>query len=305
MACLTKNLMEENNNLSEEQKLRAAERVLKSTGKEEIFDIDSITSVKIYFNTVSATCKEDAIIVLSFDPNDTIIDVYAMKDNDYEYLGEVGCFNNVDSISFLDTPLVGRYLITFREVRYDMGLFETNSQLRGFAYKDNEFKEVLNIDEYIEKYCSKVNTNGESLWQMLYQECDVLINNNEDLVIRATKYQTYSTANGIPNSYVKPDIRAFKEQDNRIEKELYIWSDEWQRFILGEKIEKETNERVAILKNYSNYPHTLTESEINQFKIERKDGTIDIVESDSLREISDDIDVREGINISSNQASVG
>ena len=62
----------------------------------------------------------------------------------------------------------------------------------------------------------------------------------------------------------------------------------WKRFILSEKKDKATGERVAVIEDYSASPYVLVEeynNMANNVAIQRQNGTIEIVPSNALWEL--------------------
>ena len=85
-----------------------------------------------------------------------------------------------------------------------------------------------------------------------------------------------------------PDESTFHTAKNRVVNQTYYWSDTWKRFILSEKKDKATGERVAVIEDYSASPYVLVEeynNMANNVAIQRQNGTIEIVPSNALWEL--------------------
>ena len=82
---------------------------------------------------------------------------------------------------------------------------------------------------------------------------------------------------------VEPEDDTFEQKKERVVVEQFYWSEEWQRFILKEAIEKETGQKVAIVENLQASAYQLAGFEdAEDYGIMRKDGSFDYVHKDDL-----------------------
>lgn len=269
-----------------ENRIKIAESVLRDTGKIDSFMPERATNVRLNYGELTQVGVQDILASIDFGPKSTIMAVYTPTEDGYEFAKEVGYFYGVDNITFLRPDPERLEVIAFRESNnQSIGGLENSSFIRGYALKDGEFKNVLNVDENIETWWNDESYGkvDDPTWNKITQTS--VIDNIDDDQINTTSTQIYSTS-PITDNKNKPIDSLFEEQSRRTIKETYFWNDTWRTYILGEKIEKVTNKRVAILKDFGESPYILTGDLFNKYRILREDGSVDIVDYSELKEIN-------------------
>ena len=113
-------------------------------------------------------------------------------------------------------------------------------------------------------------------------------------VIKSTYTQQYLVSDE-QNALNIPLDNTYSLENSRVIEQNFYWSDEWNSFIIGEKIEKATGQKVAELILWSDLPYSLAEYNQNEeentpgynnlVRIKRKDGTTAVVNKDSLTDV--------------------
>lgn len=279
--------MEEFANANEpENRTRIAEKVLVSTGRSDMFKPEEAGSVRVNYAELTKKGVRDALVTVDFGPEATIMAVYTPTENGYEYVGEVGYFYDVDNINFFRPDPYMLDIISFRESNnQSIGALERSSFIRGYAYYDGQFRNVINIDENIEAWWNDQNSGitDNPVWNKITQT-SVIENSPDDTVIDATKTQIYSIAPPTENK-MKPEDAVFQKQAERVINEIYTWNNEWQSYIVDEKTENATGEKVAILKDFAASPYVLTGDNFDRYRILRKNGSMDLVNHSDVSDI--------------------
>lgn len=269
-----------------ENRVRIAEKVLVSTGRTDMFTPEEARDIRVNYGELTKKGVQDALVTVDFGPEATVMAVYTPTENGYEYAGEVGYFYDVDNITFIKPNLNGLDVITFRERNnQSIGGLERSSFIRGYGYGGGAFRNVINIDENIESWWNDTYTGSstEPVWHKITQTSNIQ-NSDNDKQIDATKTQVYSVAENT-NSKSRPADEEFEERNRRTVEEVFRWNDEWQRFIVGEKIENATGEKVAVIKDFGASPYVLTGDLFNKYRIVRNDGTVDVVDYEDVSEL--------------------
>lgn len=279
-------LMEEFANANEAgNKIKIAEKVLVSTDRTDMFTPQEARNIKVDYAELTKMGVQDALVTVDFGPKATVMAVYTPVNDGYEYVGEVGYFYDVDNIAFIRPDKSGLEVITFRERNnQSIGAMENGSFIRGYTYKEKDFKNVINIDENTEAWWNDVQSGAaEPHWHKITQQSNVK-KSDDDRRIEAVKTQIYSTAENT-GSMTRPDDSEFNEKNRRTVDENFYWNDGWQSFIIDEKTEKSTGEKVAVLKDFGTSPYVLTGDGFDKYRILREDGSIGIVNYDELSAI--------------------
>ena len=275
--------MEEFANANEAgNKIKIAEKVLVSTDRTDMFTPQDARNIKVDCAELTKMGVQDALVTVDFGPKATVMAVYTPVNDGYEYVGEVGYFYDVDNIAFMRPNKSGLEVITFRERNnQSIGAMENGSFIRGYTYKEKDFKNVINIDENTEAWWNDVQSGAaEPYWHKITQQSNVK-KSDDDRRIEAVKTQIYSTAENTV-SMTRPDDSEFNEKNRRTVDENFYWNDGWQSFIIDEKTENSTGEKVAVLKDFGPSPYVLTGDEFDKYRLLREDGSIGIVNYDEL-----------------------
>ena len=256
--------------------------MLVSTDRTDMFTPQDARNIKVDYAELTKMGVQDALVTVDFGPKATVMAVYTPVNDGYEYVGEVGYFYDVDNIAFMRPNKSGLEVITFRERNnQSIGAMENGSFIRGYTYKEKDFKNVINIDENTEAWWNDVQSGAaEPYWHKITQQSNVK-KSDDDRRIEAVKTQIYSTAENT-GSMTRPDDSEFNEKNRRTVDENFYWNDGWQSFIIDEKTENSTGEKVAVLKDFGTSPYVLTGDEFDKYRILREDGSIGIVNYDEL-----------------------
>lgn len=259
--------------------------VLQDTQMEDAFTAEEATRVRVHYADLMGKGERDALVTVSFGPNVNIMAVYSQgEDGAYTYEGELGEFQGVDNIRIVRPPNSDFDLVLFRERSdQEVGGLERGGYFRGYEYKDGGFKNVISFDENIESWWNEGYRGGKHRWSRVMQTSKIGANEEYNLVT-VEKTQAYSVAEST-SGFNKPGERSFMEQERRIITENYYWDGNYDSYLLGEKVEKETGENVGILHDFGHSPYVLVGENFDMYRILRKDGTVDIVDYEALENI--------------------
>ncbi len=290
---ITSDMLENPN--SEKNKQDIARIVLNDTGRNAVFSPDEVLEITVYQGDLLGNGQQQAIIALSFGLKNTILAAYT-KDKqiqNYTYVDDVGEFFDVRDVFFLPLHSDGTNIMIVREyANQNIGAYERSSFLKGFIWdnKNQMFQNVLNIPEGIEvTWNGSWDTSGEERWQKIEERSEFASgeNNENNPTLKLVQYQAYKISESTDKDNI-PDESTFHTAKNRVVNQTYYWSDTWKRFILSEKKDKATGERVAVIEDYSASPYVLVEeykNMENNVTIQRPNGTIEIVPSNTLWEL--------------------
>lgn len=271
-----------------ENKEDIAKSVLESTGRSEQYDLQDLEDVTVYLGSDVTGNPQDAIVTVSFGPKNTVVAAYTADGNVYEYTGDLGDFYGVQNIRFIPVPELKKEIVIVREnVNQSLGSFEQSDILRGYVFDGEEYQDVLNTPEKIESSWNNIWNKGElqeeSLWRRVTEETESKWTGGDSPALTITRYQTYLESADTQKDEVPKDD-TFQEKDSRVVVERFYWSDEWNRFILDEAVEKATGQSVAIIENLASSPYLLADlPDYKDYRIVRKDGTTAYVDAEELK----------------------
>lgn len=274
----------------EKNKEAIAQKVLTSTGREGQFDLGDASNVNVYYGDVLLGDSQDAIVSVKFGPKNTIVAAYTPNGEVYEYVAEVGeDFYDVRNIQFVPVKGLGNSVVVVKEYADQrLGAIEENSFFRGYRYKDGKFDTVLNTPEDIKASWNRLwdleGIQDENNWQRVDQKTESKWEEENNTVLNLVRNQKFSISDDKGQNL--PSNETFRAENERVITQKFYWSDEWQSFILGEKQDKTTGQKVAVVEDFQASPYTLTGDMYNKSRILRKDGTYDIVDNDTLTDIS-------------------
>lgn len=269
------------------QKKEIATGVLKDTKKTELYSINDLEQVEVYFGNVTENDEQDVVVSVSFGPKNTILAAYTNAGDVYEYLGTIGDFYEVKNVSFIPIDANTQDVIVVNEfANQGVGAYETAEFLRGYLYHENEFQNVLSTAITIESAWNELWENNAVVtskqWKKVLQNSDVTWKTtNTPTTLDIKKYQRYLTVDNDDQKTV-PKKEEFVEQDKRVISEQQYWSDSWQRFIFREGVELATGETVAIVEIRDNSPYAMSGYIENAYGIQRQDGTYDLVKTSEI-----------------------
>ncbi len=286
---LTKSEIQSPNTLENKRKIASA--VLQDTGRNDMFEPQEALNVTVYAGNLMGGDQNQAILSVRFGPKNTIVAVYNLNEDGetYSYVGDLGEFFDVKNIQFM--PLKdGRNIAIVREYAdQNIGAFERSSFLKGYLWNSNtkDFDNVLSIPEGIETVWNGAwddSSVEERRWQRIEQRTEIQYEDNPNPVINLTHYQAYKISDSKDTDNM-PDLSTFDTYKSRVVNETYYWSDEWQRFILAEKMNNATGEKVAVIEDFGSSPYALLADygdAVNNLMIKTEGGKYEIVKRDTL-----------------------
>lgn len=271
------------------------EKVLMSTGRSAMFKPEEARNVTIYPADLLGDEKNEIVVAVEFDKRNTIVAVYTPEGNNYKYVGDVGEFFYIENIQFLPiTSLNGKNIILIREyANQNIGAFERSSFIKGYAWdtEEGEFRQVLNTPEGIEAIWNELwdgaTKDGQSRWNRIQQRSDITFSGDGTPILDSVHTQSHSISSDV-TSKEPPNPATYDTINNRVVSESLRWNNEWQRFILSEKIDNNTSEKVAVIEDFGASPYALLaqyKDNANMVRIERKSGLTEIVNKNTLSDI--------------------
>lgn len=274
-------------NIKDEENQQAiAKGVLEDTGRTDLYDLNDLQQVDVYFGNITPDDEKDVIVTVSFGPLNTVVATYTKEGDTYTYVGDVGNFYEVKNVSFVPIESLGQDVIIITEfANQNIGAYETSEFLEGFLFEDNEFRRVLKTPTFIEASWNESledSENGDpNFWKKVSQTSDDTWEKEPEIALDLVRYQNYYTSHDGDISNIPKD-NTFEKVAQRVVKERFVWSDKWSYFILGEGVEKSTNSEIAILEDRDTYPYALAGYVENSYLIQREDGTTDILKAEEI-----------------------
>lgn len=263
-----------------------AKSVLNSTGRSEQYDLNDLEEVVVYVGSEATNREDNAVVTLNFGPKNTVVAAYRSDGSVYEFTGDLGDFYGVENITFVPVEGLGKEVIIIQErINQSLGSFEQTDVMRGYVYDGNKYQSVLNTPQKIQSSWNDIWNKGldnPSLWRRITEETENKWVGGKEPYFQVTRYQTYLESDN-KDEMVEPEDDTFEQKKERVVVEQFYWSEEWQRFILKEAIEKETGQKVAIVENLQASAYQLAGFEdAEDYGIMRKDGSFDYVHKDDL-----------------------
>ena len=286
---ITKNEVQNPNTL--ENKTKIALVVLEDTGRSDIFEPQEALNVTVYSGNLMGDEKDETVFVVEFGPKNSIVAVYALNPDDetYKYIADVGEFFNVRNIMFMLVKDQNKNIMVIQEYAdQTIGAFERSSFLKGYFWSDSEekFKSVLSVADSIEAVwngdCEEDNI-VERRWQKIEQRTEIKYDDNEYPILNFTYYQSYKISDSMDKKM--PDVSTFDTYRNRVVNKIYYWSNEWQRFIISEKINNANGQKVAVIEDLGASAYALIDSygdAANNIMIQTNDGKYEVVKRNTL-----------------------
>lgn len=276
--------------MNEKNQEDIAKSVLKDTGRMDTYDLNDLNKVTVYYGNVNGDKEQgekDVVVSVNFGPKDTVVAAYTPSGEVYEYVGDIGKFYQVDNIQFVPVDSLGKDVVIVQETANQMvGAFENSTLLRGFLYdSDSDFSSVLNTTIAIEATWNEIWNNPEledpNNWVKVREAADAKWNTQGDAPkLNLTRYQKYLVA-GDTGKQLPSDAKFVQQSDRVVIEEIY-WSQQWNRFIIGEAIEKKTGKPIAVLQDIDNGPYALAGLIENTYLVQREDGSQELLPEDEL-----------------------
>ncbi len=272
---------------TEKNQTEIAKSVLESTGRSQQYDLNDLENVTVYVGSEATNSEDNAVVTLNFGPKNTVVAVYRSDGSVYEFAGDLGDFYGVQNVTFVPVEGLGKDVVIVQErVNQSLGSFEETDVIKGYVYDGEAYQSVLNTPQKIQSSWNDIWNKGldnPSLWRRVTEETESKWVGGEDPYFQVTRYQTYLESDN-KDEKIEPEDDTFQQKDERVVVEQFYWSQEWQRFILKEAIEKETGEKVAIVENLKASAYQLAGFEDTEdYRIVRKDDSFDYVRKDELQ----------------------
>ncbi|WP_317856347.1 hypothetical protein [Chakrabartyella piscis] len=266
-----------------------AETVLQDLNKAELYNLDNLQDLKLYF--VDSNDGERAVVVLDFGQENNLVAIYTEEGNVYEYVTELDLFYQVNDIQFLPITTQNKNAIIVNEyINQGLGAYEFSELIRGYVLEDGVYRQVLNVEVDVESYWNRGWENPDEetpdQWEEVRQTTIPKwnIDAKGNPILHLTKEQSFWEAKGNESKTV-PLKEEFTQTESRTIQEEYFWSDDWMRFILGEAIDKTTQEVVAIIEIRDNSPYALAGFVDNTFVVVNDAGEEYLIEGNNLLQI--------------------
>ena len=262
---------------------------------------EEIVKLDVLYGDFKGKGQKDAVLIADFGPRYTLLSAYEQDGDKYKFIDEVGVFTNTQDPRVVYLQNKNRDTVFINEILNEkIGAFERLEYDKGYIW-DDKSQSFVNIYNYPVKIQADWNTNwdtGETQmpkgWQRVTQSTKSLLENGANPVIKSTYTQQYLVSDE-QNALNIPLDNTYSLENSRVIEQNFYWSDEWNSFIIGEKIEKATGQKVAELILWSDLPYSLAEYNQNEeentpgynslVRIKRKDGTTAVVNKDSLTDI--------------------
>lgn len=273
-----------------ENKKNIAQGVLEDTKRQDLYNINDLERVELYFGNITDSDDKDVVVAVNFGAKNTIVAGYKRDGENYTYIGDVGSFYEVSDIEFISVPSEEQDVVVVNEfINQQLGAYETAEYLQGFFYDDGEFVQVLKSPTNIDAGWNDTwdNENGnENLWKKIHQESSnewIIgeVEKNKNTNLELIRYQKYYTSEEGEKTVIPKD-ETFIKSDERIIKEKFTWSDKWGKFILGEGVEKSTGKKVAILEERDASPYYLAGYVENKLLVEFENGEEKLVNNKDI-----------------------
>lgn len=270
-----------------------AGKVLADTGRTDQFSPEEAQRITIYRGNVSGDSANEIVLAIEFTPKNTIVAVYTPDGNTYKYIGDVGEFFEVTNIEFIPIENLGRDVLTIREYAdQNIGAYEKSRFIKGYLYKDGIFSWVLNIPEEVnanwnEAWDIKNTTEVPSLWNRITEQTDATFKDGGEPTIMLVHTQKHLISDDTKARNI-PEDSTFKTVGERIVAQTYRWNIEWELFILSEKIDNATGEKVAVVEDFGTWPYALLKDygeNSNKVRIVRKNGVSQVVDKSTLSDV--------------------
>ncbi|WMI82152.1 hypothetical protein [Anaerotignum sp. MB30-C6] len=263
-----------------------AKNILENSGKSDIYRLKDLENVTVYYGNVNKTEERDVVVSARFGSKDTVVAAYTSSGELFEFVGDIGSFFDVENIQFVPIEALGQDIIIIEETTNQIEAYESATFLHGYLYdNENAFEVVLSTPIKIDEAWNETWDNSElkelSGWKWVREDAEAAWSwegnfPRLDLVC----YQKYLAAGNAEKRL--PEASKFHQKSSRVVMKEFYWSEPWQRFVIGEALEKETGEAVAVLEDSDNSPYVLVGFVEGSHFIQRADGSQDTVKVEQL-----------------------
>lgn len=292
-------IKEFNESKDKESERNILEMTLEDTGY--IAWKDKLEQIGLKINTADllGDTQKELILTISLAPKKTIIAVYQRENKLYKYVGMIDTFFDVAGLQTIPLDKKQKDIVIIREyVDQMLGAFEKGIYLRGYVWNNGKFEMVLSIIEDYQGYWNEMwdqpsKTNPK--WLRIAEKTNIQWENGPYPVLRVLEHQSYSKSK-ISNSTTMPKEDDYEVVTSKDVPQTYYWNEKYQHFILNEGKDIKTGENIAIIEDLSLNPFELAGFELNQYRIKRQDGKIEIVPKNQITNIKTPLRKSEGFH---------
>jgi hypothetical protein len=227
------------------------------------------------------------VVVLRQGSKKCVIVLYEKHKNVYRFAASVDTFTDVREAQVLPIREQDGGVIIVRD-----RIISENAQatyIKGYAWQDDHFTQVLNIMEQYCWYHNELTDNNKpadkSNWKRLSQRADMVWQDDESPVLHVLFHQTYGLSIATGQEKQPPDT-GFELVRNRDIMEQYVWSGKWMHFILFEATNLENGEPCAVIEDLAGSPYGMLseyESRSDKFRVKYLDGETAIVDKSDIK----------------------
>ncbi|MEA5082682.1 MAG: hypothetical protein VB018_00850 [Lachnospiraceae bacterium] len=281
---------------------KVSEILVKDMEKSKDVNAKEIRSITATYGEIDGKDNDNVVIVGNYGSNCALVGVYQKANGVYVFLDDIGVFFDVEGVNTVNLKNLGRDAVFIKEYAQQIGgAFERTTFLRGYLWAEDGFKLIYSMAEQVNADWNKYSDNGEdgveSQWNRVIQTSKTKLENGNYPAIKAQRNQFYLKSSDTEAKNIPADS-TFHEVAKKEVSESYYWSDKWEKFIICEKVDKTTGEKVAVIEDWGNLPYSIVQDyEIysSKVRIVRKDGTTDIVQGETLSEVRDRKNTIEGV----------
>ena len=240
--------------------------------------------IEVYMEDVLDGEEKEAIISVYYGPKYNITAVYKEENGGYEYAGELGTFFNPKDVKAKKFNKGNPIIFVSDYINQQAGSFEESAYLYGYTWND-EKGEFINV--FLEPMNIEANWLENGIWQKAERKGKAVYENSSVPNIKVEYNQLYSATDDKGNKK-QPEDEDYTLVEEWTENELFYWSDRWQRFIVGEAVEKSTGDKVAIISRWEKLPYIRVPEFAgyeNYVRIGRGDGSMEVVPEGNLGSI--------------------
>ena len=257
------------------------ESVARDTKNETLPESEIPGRIEVYMENVLGDDEKEAIISVFYGPKYNITAVYKEENGGYEYVGELGTFFNPKDVKVKNFNKGNPIVFVSDYINQQAGAFEESVYFYGYTWNDEK-------DEFINVFLEPMNIDAQWLengvWQKAERKGKAVYENSSVPNIKTEYNQFYYTAED-DGTKSKPEDDEYTLVEEWTENELFYWSDRWQRFIVGEAVEKSTGDKVAVISRWEKLPYTRAPEFAgyeNYVRIVRSDGSMEVVPEGNL-----------------------
>lgn len=278
MKNIDKKFMIDKNLETDETKERIIKQILNHFKLKDNFQDITPDRLHIHYESVLSPDSTDAVAVLKLDKKNSLISVYSINEDDFQFEAPLGRFYDVTEITFVPFGESGQKIVVLREeVNMHFGAFERNVFMKGYLWQEGLFGLVLNVSNELISYWNAtwLDQNANPEWMRLTLKSDVKWECEDNAILYLFEAQEFSSSND-PKSIELPHDRSFVVKNSRFIVEEFHWSSKWNYFVLYERLLIKNNQTVAVLKDIEMTPYSLVNGPIQKSVVLSPDRVISV-----------------------------